>query len=411
MGNTLSSQSTKKNVVFSKELNILNDIVENLIDHKNNCFNNDLYNFLSDDVCSAYTIAFEKELNKHTKIELEGLNDSIYLVPKTDKFKLNNNNYTKKDLCEMISFHYSKILKILTLIRLVYDLETQGEFSIFGIMNKQIETFPDKSMKIAFCDSHQFESGTEQKLDLNKLSGLTYFREHFLNSDEDKELYLLFSSILENDKRKNKKKNLEYLLCDSKILNSSVVKNIFTCSSNTKKDDKKITYSLLKKLQNSKKESNNSLKRAKLDTYDYLFDVVRFNPIFDNQTCIYPKHIYVPKDNKKIQRKVKDIRDKYLGHLSELLDKIKELTEYSHNKYVIKNLNYENISKIETEIKDKIIVFYIGSLLDYQELLDTIIAMKKEQDKLEASNVKLDSKSKLVIESEDNNNNSNNNDY
>ena len=83
MGNTFSSKATKKNVVFSKELAILNDIVENLVDINNDCFNNDLYNFLSDDVCSAYTIAFEKELKKHTKIELSGLNDAIYLVPKT----------------------------------------------------------------------------------------------------------------------------------------------------------------------------------------------------------------------------------------------------------------------------------------------------------------------------------------
>jgi len=66
MGNIISSsKKNNPNVVFSKELLALQDIIDNLVDTDNDSFKDDIYNFLSPDVCSVYTLAFENELKNY----------------------------------------------------------------------------------------------------------------------------------------------------------------------------------------------------------------------------------------------------------------------------------------------------------------------------------------------------------
>ena len=150
MGNLTSKQNENFKGVFGKELELLNNICYSIINKDTNKFNKNEYNMFMNELNNNHLLILEKNLNKHLKVDLENLNSSLYFVPKqqpnvidfvSDKgmFSKENNFIKKSEIASMIGNHYSSILNMVKTIANVYDIEGGGDYSIAGIVQRNIK--------------------------------------------------------------------------------------------------------------------------------------------------------------------------------------------------------------------------------------------------------------------------------
>ena len=118
MGNLTSKQNENFKGVFGKELQLLNNICYSIINKDTNKFNKSEYNMFMNELNNNHLLIFEKNLNKHLKVDLENLNSALYFLPKeqsnvidfqtkTGMFSKDNKFIKKSEIASMIGNHYS----------------------------------------------------------------------------------------------------------------------------------------------------------------------------------------------------------------------------------------------------------------------------------------------------------------
>lgn len=355
MGNHISIYNEDN--VFKKDLININTIVNSIINEKNLFINRD-YNFLSQDVCNKHYILMEKELNKHLKVELKDLGSSLVLIPKDEKSF--NSKINKDEICEKISNHYMKILYILCLIKYVYNLEKNGDNSISGIIFRNIKIVND-IMEINFCNipHKNYQNKDIYKLDFSQLEGLSFLTDYFLNTEESNNFIKVLKQVLGRKSKNKVKENIcEYLKNDS-----------------TQKDDfNKIFKSKFNEDLNCDftiKNNNNISNNKKLSLWMY---VEKDNPVFSKENCFEIHKIVISlKDSNG--KKVLDYYNIMKTNYKKNINKIDELLNLLIIKSVDGNYNLRDITKskldeIINNVKLSIKLYYIQSLIDYQNLLD-----------------------------------------
>jgi hypothetical protein len=349
MGNKISIATAN---VFQEELKKVNELVNNVINDENT-FSNPDYNFLSKDVCKRHTLVFESELNKHLKVSLNELGSGMFLIPNND------NSDSKQKICKKISSHYMKILYLLTLIKYVYDLEHHGDYSIAGIIFRNLKV-EDDILSIKYCGIAQkdYSRGTttdgmnDKRINFKQLEGLSFFVEYVLDKQESKVFMGAWRAILE---RKNK----------------GIVKRQLCSLLNRKTFDKGLTASLEEAY---KTKYNDAILLG--GSVDLLSSIAKDNPVFLRDYCYDVKQIVVrlgTESCKPVEKAVTTMKSNYqknINSIEKIMQLLVDVKQRQTKEYQLKDLTKAELDTITDKTKSTICMFYIQSLLDYQNLLD-----------------------------------------
>jgi hypothetical protein len=355
MGGTQSDQSTHSNMnfkgIFHKDLVKISEIV-NAIINTNGSFKDSSYNFMNPKVCEKYTMVLESKLSKHLKIHLHDLAENVIFIPKNNNdIKLKKHIVTKKNMCSLICTHYKKTLQILSLIREIYDFENGGDFSIAGIVYRNLgET--DEKFEVSYCGSEQqpLINNGDDRVDLKNLKGLDSFVNDFLTKEESDVFVLHLKQLFGNVNKKNIAKHI----CNDTIVNINMYQNIY--------EDIKVNCN------KGGSEKNNIKKHNAL-----LFKIQKNKPILSYELCFNKEKITKPKD-KTLSNLFTKYKEDYLLNIEHILVTIHRLVIYDtkEKNYSLRNLTYEQLISVEKEVKKCIITLFIQSLVNYFKILNHV---------------------------------------
>ena len=356
MGNSYST--IPENHVFEKELLTLNTMVHDIIS-SNDVFNNKDYNFLSQNVCAHYNVVLETELQKHLKIEIASLGTSLYILPKKDDGRLSKHHISKDEICKKITNHYLKILYVICLVKYVYNVENNGDFSIAGIVLRNIKIVDDM-MEINFCDvphKDHSKSGTDVfKIDFAKLEGIEFFTKYVLDHKESSS----FIHVLKAMMKRSTKYHAEQALCDYKKKNKN------------SRDIEKIFYDKYGESPNCRKnESIPSSPSSKTKKISLSLEVAKDNPVFSKNLCYARKKLIlkISKHN-HVLKLYENLKSNYEKNVREIEHFLHKLVEKKDSKYVLKDITKPILDEIIEGVKSTVKVFYLQSISDFQNLLD-----------------------------------------
>lgn len=361
MGNAKSSlASSPDKKVFEKELEKMNTIVNAVINEKNMFHNRD-YNFLSQDVCNQHYMLMESELNRHLKVNLAGLGEALYLIPKEE----GSHRVNKKEICEKISNHYIKILYVLCLIKYVYNIENAGDLSISGIVFRNVRVV-DNIMEINFCNvPHKDYSKNLKdayKLDFSKLEGLDFLTNYFLDPEEGGTFVRLLRRILS----RSPKKAVEDKLCEyiqHAELTPEHMKTLESMFASRYKQVMACPHGPMKEKQ--------GVPRSKINLTMY---VEKDNPIFSREHC-YEMHKYVIQLNtpggKAVAAQYEKMKNNYSKNIKEVEGLLAVfVTKRADGAYILKDISSKDLDITIKRVKEAIKVYYLQSILDFHTLLD-----------------------------------------
>lgn len=342
--------------IFHKELSKLDSLVDSILS-KNNTFKDNNYNFLNPKVCDKYTMVMESSLSKHLKIHLHELSTNIYFVPKNnDNLKIPNSTtrVTKSELCKLITDHYKKTLKILSLIREIYDFENGGDFSIAGIIYRNLDQV-DGMFQVNFCASKQvpLNNSKSDLVDFNELKGLSTFVNDFLTETEAttfiKHLRQLFGNY--------NKRTIAQLICEDTIVSSKQYREIY--------EDVRIQCGGEKTYDKHHKKHN------------LLFRITENKPVISYELCFDKQKIMAPFD-RKLRDLFRKFKTDYMKNLEEIYEIIHLLIYYDFktNSYKLKDLTHNELISIETRVKQVVILLFVQSIINYFKILNYVKNIK-----------------------------------
>ena len=361
MGNQVSMYGDTN--VFQKDLQNINQIVNSIVSEKN-LFKNRDYNFLSNDVCNEHYLLMENELSRHLKVEVKNLGTSLYIIPKDSEITYQKNNINKKEICRKISQHYMKILYILCLIKYVYNLENAGDYSISGIVFRNIKVV-DNIMEINFCNVPQKDYTRSlkdaYKLDFGKLEGLQFLTQYFLDAEES----FAFVKVMRKLLARSSKSTVNNMMCDylssvgsQRAEHVKELEQMYFNKYNQKLSCKQV-----------KKDTGGGKKRVNLFMY-----VEKDNPILSKEFC-YEMHKYVIQLNmpygKTVLQQYNAMKNNYSNNIKaieKLIDKL--VLKNKDGSFALKDIDRISLDKIVLEVKDTIKTYYLQSIMDFQKLLD-----------------------------------------
>lgn len=368
MGN-VSSVSSRSKHVFQQELIDLKKIVNTMIlpgqegDYKKSVFLQNRHSFLTKDVCDNYAVMFSDRLQKYSKVDLQNLSSSLYLIPHTKGSK-------KIEICDKIAEHYTKILYILSLIFYIYDLENDGDLSIAGIVFRNIRVIDDL-MEINYCESpqraEQFSSKNKDVLDFSRLKGLEFFVKHMLEKNESCAFLSVFKDVLG---RKNTQKII-----------GTIKKHDFD---HTTIKDLEILFGT--KLCQSSHSPKSTKSSVSLNVH-----VAKNNPLLAADLCYSPKKIIVKlntKEGKILENVYKSFITHYEKNVKNILSCVQKLVT-SDSVPDIRPVTSSELENIKNDVCRYIKVFFIQSVIDYQRILDTAKTLPNFYDEYIDNEVKL----------------------
>jgi hypothetical protein len=375
MGNKISLASHK---VFEKDLQYLTTMVNAIIDDKN-VFKNSDYNFLSKDVCERHTLVLEDELNKHLKVSLQTVGTSLYLIPNNDsnnKQTIKGTKHTKREICEKISNHYMKILYILSLIKYVYDIEHHGDYSIAGIIFRNIKVVDD-IMAINYCSMPQkdYSQKTQSfKVDFSNLEGMSFLVDFVLSKQESKAFIDILRSILSRSPRGIVRQQACAFLKNKRLRKDDIrkVEELYQSRFGSKLECPLGGMSSVSAQPGNslvvKAEGENATKRPNLH-----IKIEKDNPVFLKDFCYNVREIVIMTDkpnNKPIVDAFKKMQKNYQQNIKAIEELMNRLVMKKGSVYELKDITKYELDDVVNEVKSCVKLFYIQSIMDYQRLLD-----------------------------------------
>jgi hypothetical protein len=339
--------------VFEEELQSINEIVTNIMNNKN------VNTFTDEKFCDDYSIALEDELQKHLKIELLNLKQNIYLIKRQNNVQLKNGKNVRKDtLCKTIAQHYNTLLKLLQVVKLIYDLENNGDYSISGICRRNVVVVKNL-MELHMCEHPHVDTSKNAKpdsngnkdsnlIDFNKIAGMQMFTEDVLTPSE-KNVFLYNLGLLLSRQESE-------FLADAVCKNDNLLYKKYKPSGICKEEDRQ------KQIQFSK------------DVITSL-PVAGKNPVFHSDMC-FKEIIYVIELNQKdegiklLKQLHNDMKTHYKENLAEIESILMDMVTGSKKSYQLRHLTQSDIRKVKERMGKIIATLFYTSLLDYYALIE-----------------------------------------
>lgn len=320
--------------VFEKEYFELNGLFEKVLG-SDNLFRKKRYNMFMKGACDDLTMVTMKRLDRHPKFELTKLRDELVLVPNDELRE------TKKELCNSISMHYVKILKLMYVVKYIYDLEHYGDYSVAGIVMRNIR-MKDGLMEVRYCASRQEELGSYDKgVDFGKLAGFEVFVNELL-TDRERTLFLGQIRELLN------KSNMRFIkkwICKDLLVPVSTYNQIY--------------------------DTNIVCRGGGRRSEDLYIKVGPKNPIFGWQLCTSPTS-YISKANKEVVTAFRKFTRAHQTNIEDVRSHLVRLFKKEGEDTVIRDIKHPELLEIERDIKRSVIVFFLESILGYRLVLEAV---------------------------------------
>lgn len=335
MGLASSKSEVPEEKVFQKEYLELNDLFAKVLGD-DNLFKRKRYNMFMKGACDDFTMVAMKRLGRHPKFELSKLHDDLVLVPR-DEFQ-----DTKRELCNSISMHYVRILKLLYVVKYVYDLENYGDYSVAGILLRNVH-LKDGLMEVRYCASRQEELGSyDQGVDFGKLSGFEVFVNELL-SEKERAVFLGHLRELLN---KRDMRFIKKWVCKDLLVPSETYRGVYQSDMRCKRGGARDSESLYIKVGPK-------------------------NPIFGWQLCTSPAS-HISKTNKDVLGALRKFTRKYRGNIADTRDHLLRLFKTEGEEVYIRNLTHPELLNIERNVKRSLIVFFLESIVGYRLVLEVV---------------------------------------
>ena len=170
----------------------------------------------------------------------------------------------------MISDHYSTVLNMVKMITQVYDLEGGGDYSIAGIVKRNI-TMENGLLVVNYCNIPQFDYHNNQrveKVNFGNLKGVKLLTT-LMSKDESRAFTKHLNALLSDNTSQQK---LQKTICDNNMLyDTKEFSDLF-------KNSKGITVDCSK---------NNFYSNTEEE--DLFLSVSKNNPIFSANKCLDKK--------------------------------------------------------------------------------------------------------------------------
>jgi len=367
MGNLTSKQNKNFKGVFGKELELLNNICYSIINKDTNKFNKNEYNMFMNELNNNHILILEKNLNKHLKVDLENLNSSLYFVPKkqpnvidfvSDKgmFSKENNFIKKSEIASMIGNHYSSILNMVKTIANVYDIEGGGDYSIAGIVQRNIKLENDL-LVVNYCNMPQFDYKDNKKVDKVNFSNLKGIK--------------LLTDMMTMDEANAFTKHLGLILSENSPT-SKLEDSICKMNTQYKTNDFSKLYKTKKGISldcSTKKHFSNSSE------LDFFLSVSKNNPILAANKCLDRKKVIINMKDKNISKQSKQLyklydtfQSNYKTNINNVFTNLYDVIDIKN--FIIKDISNSDLQNSMINLKQHLIKFYMNSLMDYKNLLN-----------------------------------------
>jgi len=367
MGNLTSKQNENFKGVFGKELELLNNICYSIINKDTNKFNKNEYNMFMNELNNNHLLILEKNLNKHLKVDLENLNSSLYFVPKqqpnvidfvSDKgmFSKENKFIKKSEIASMIGNHYSSILNMVKTIANVYDIEGGGDYSIAGIVQRNIKLENDL-LVVNYCNMSQFDYKDNKKVDKVNFSNLKGIK--------------LLTGMMTKDQANAFTKHLGLILSENSPT-SKLEDSICKMNTQYKTNDFSKLYKTKKGISldcSTKKHFSNSSE------LDFFLSVSKNNPILAANKCLDKKKVIINMKDKNISKQSKQLyklydtfQSNYKTNINNVFTNLYDVIDIKN--FIIKDISNSDLQNSMINLKQHLIKFYMNSLMDYKNLLN-----------------------------------------
>jgi hypothetical protein len=367
MGNLTSKQNENFKGVFGKELELLNNICYSIINKDTNKFNKNEYNMFMNELNNNHLLILEKNLNKHLKVDLENLNSSLYFVPKqqpnvidfeSDKgmFSKENKFIKKSEVASMIGNHYSSILNMVKTIANVYDIEGGGDYSIAGIVQRNIKLENDL-LVVNYCNMSQFDYKDNKKVDKVNFSNLKGIK--------------LLTGMMTKDEANSFTKHLGLILSENSPT-SKLEDSICKMNTQYKTNDFSKLYKTKKGISldcSTKKHFSNTSE------LDFFLSVSKNNPILAANKCLDKKKVIINMKDKNISKQSKQLyklydtfQSNYKTNINNVFTNLYDVIDIKN--FIIKDISNSDLQNSMINLKQHLIKFYMNSLMDYKNLLN-----------------------------------------
>ena len=366
MGNTQTKiDPTEIPEVFVEPLKNLNTCLSTII-NKENKFIDTNYSFVNENECQQYTMVLESSLKKMFRVHLTEAHESIFVIPNKDSLSVpihHNTAYiAKSQLCETISNHYKKILDILVTVKEVYDIESKGQMSLGGITLRNIRMLKKNSMEINYCATSQFnnlEPGINNPgtVPLSQLKGIDSFTQRLLTKTEKKIFMKQFQMVLQ----KQNKAIIALSFCGDTLLTKDDYLYIYGNEKCNKGEHDKIQEYVTDNAKNT----------------DISSTIAQNNPIFHTRMC-HQKNVIHIEENDQVFKLYDTLKKHYFENLNGMFQNISKLCKYDDKSFILQHITHDELQKIEKEVKRLISLFYLKTLVDFDDLLTVALKVSKD---------------------------------
>jgi hypothetical protein len=347
----MSSKELKH--VFASELQTVTDVIDHVL-RSDNTFVAEDYNFLTRETCDRYTFVLQSQLNRHLKIDVQHLHDSVILVPKAERVAASDQKTVidKKELCQTIAQHYVKLLYVLCLVKYVYDVENSGDFSVAGIVRRNTRRVGDL-LEVNYCSLPQKDyERKDKRVHFGALKGLQFLVEHFLAPEEQRTFLAQLRMIVARSANPDA---LQRIAChDVNLLRP--------------RDYQALYGPMTLRCPKTAVAPENDRPAAA----DMAFHVAPFNPILSSDVCMSKKKIVVQLSaSKPTALAYERLHKRYAENVRDVEALLARLVaKKKTGAYELRVISDAELDAIVADVKSIVAKFFLASVLDYQRLLD-----------------------------------------
>ena len=336
--------------VFEREYDEVRTLLRGILTD-GDLFRNPKYNMFLKGKCEEMTLVARKRLERHPKFQVQSLRDDLFVVPNDDM------SDTKHNMCNAISMYYARVLKLFYVVKYVYDVETHGDYSIAGIVLRNIQT-RDGLVEARYCGTPQEELGSFDKgVDFAKLSGFQVFVNDFLTSRERE----VFLGHLRELLRKGDIRYLRRWVCKDMLVPNASYAAIYGT-----------------KIQCGGGKGGGGKggggKGGGGTDASILVKVAENNPVLSWQLCSTPKSHFA-KESPQITKAIRHMQKRYRDNIERVRKELESLIErpsaasVGDASFGLRSVSHEELGKIERRVKGAIVEFFVEAFVNYRHVL------------------------------------------